>query len=405
MRRATVVVLVLTSALGMAVRADEAKGGGGVAGVAKGNNAFAVDLYGKLRERPGNLFLSPYSISTALAMTYAGARGETAEQMARTLHFGGPAEELHRSFERLSKQIGGEGEEKRPYQLSVANALWGQEGDPFRPEFLELVEKHYGAGLRRVDFRATEQARRIINAWVEEETRGKIQDLLKSPHPSPDTSLVLTNAIYFKGDWATPFRKEATKAESFALAGGGKVEVPMMHQMGRFSYHDAGRFHALGMPYAGDALEMVVLLPKEGDGLARMEAALTEKAIAEVIAKRGPRRVDVALPRFKVEAGFELQDALSALGMPLAFTGSADFSGMNGRRDLFISAVIHKAFADVNEEGTEAAAATAVVMTRAAAARPEPVVTFRADHPFVFLIRDLRNGSLLFLGRVADPRS
>jgi serine protease inhibitor len=394
---------LLTLAMGPLSRAEGVKDGEPSAKVVEGNNRFALDLYGRLRDRPGNLFMSPYSLSTALAMTYAGARGETAEQMAATLHLSLPPGTLHAAFAALERQI--KGGDRRPYKLSVANALWGQEGEDFLPDFLKLLAENYEAGLRQVDFRSVEQACRTINNWVEEQTGGKIKDLLQPPHLSPNTSLVLTNAIYFKGDWASPFPKGATKDEMFAVTEDKRVPVPMMHRTGRLNYRDGGDFHVLDLPYAGNDLSMVILLPKKVDGLARFEESLTSEKLSAWLAKLGPHRVDVALPKFKVEAGFELQKALPAMGMTLAFTRSADFSGIDGKRDLFISAVIHKAFVDVNEEGTEAAAATAVVIARpAAVVRPEPVVEFRADHPFAFLIRHNRSGSILFLGRVTNPR-
>jgi serpin B len=400
MRRFALCLLILV--MGPMSRAEGVKDGGPLAKVVEGNNRFALDLYGRLRDRSGNLFLSPYSLSTALAMTHAGARGETAEQMVATLHLSLPAGTLHAAFSALERQIkAGAG---RPYKLSVANALWGQEGEHFLPDFVKLLAENYGAGLRQVDFRSVEQACRTINTWVEEQTGGKIKDLLQPAHLSPNTSLVLTNAIYFKGDWASPFPKAATKDEMFTVTEDKRVPVPTMHRTGRLNYFDGGDFHALELPYAGNDLSMVIVLPKKVDGLARLEESLTSENLSAWLAKLGPRRVDLALPRFRVEAGFELEKVLSAMGMPLAFTRSADFSGIDGKRELFISAVIHKAFVDVNEEGTEAAAATAVVIARpSAVVRPEPAVEFRADHPFAFLIRHNRSGSILFLGRVVNP--
>jgi serpin B len=394
---------LLTLAMGPLCRAEGVKDGDPSVKVVEANNRFALDLYGRLRDRPGNLFMSPYSLSTALAMTYAGARGDTAGQMAATLHLSLPTGTLHAAVAALERQIkAGAG---RPYKLSVANALWGQEGEHFLPDFLRLLAENYGAGLRQVDFRSVEQARRTINSWVEEQTGGKIKNLLQPAHLSPNTSLVLTNAIYFKGDWASPFPKAATKDEPFTVTEDKRVPVSMMHRIGRLNYLDGGDFHALELPYAGNDLSMVIVLPKKVDGLARLEESLTSEKLSASLAKLGPRRVEVALPRFRVEAGFELAKVLPAMGMPLAFTRSADFSGIDGKRELFISAVIHKAFVDVNEEGTEAAAATAVVIARpSAVVRPEPVVEFRADHPFAFLIRHNRSGSILFLGRVTNPR-
>src|SRR5512135_2412518 len=236
-------VTLLLWVMGTMSRADAPRGDSLMDEVIRGNNQFAIDIYARLRQQPGNLFLSPYSLSTALAMTYAGARGETAEQMVKVLHFSVTPDRLHPAFEALIRRVNeGKG---RPYRLSVANALWGQEGDHFLPEFLRLLADRYGAGLRQVDFRSTEQARRTINAWVEEQTGGKIKDLLKPPLPTPDTSLVLTNAIYFKGDWASPFPKGATQDETFTVPEDQRVPVPMMHRTGDFNYLDGGGFQAL----------------------------------------------------------------------------------------------------------------------------------------------------------------
>jgi serpin B len=320
--------------------------------------------------------------------------------MAATLHFSLSSDDLHPAFGALDREVNGR--TGRPYHLSVANALWGQEGETFLPDFRKLLTENYRAGLRPVDFRSVEQTRRTINSWVEEQTGGKIKNLLQSPYPSPDTSLVLTNAIYFKGGWASPFPKAASKDEMFTVTEDKVVPVPTMHRTGRLNYLDGGDFQALELPYAGNDLAMLILLPKKVDGLAEFERSLTAGSLAESLAKLRPHQVEVALPRFRMDSGFELASVLSDMGMPAAF-GKADFSGINGRRDLFISAVIHKAFVDANEEGTEAAAATAVLVAPRAVVRPEPAVIFRADHPFIILIRHNRSGSLLFLGRVINP--
>jgi serpin B len=373
------------------------------AAVIAGNNQFAFDLYAQLRDRPGNLFFSPESISTALAMTYAGARGETAEQMARTLHFTLESEQLNHAFHALVQELNG-GQKKRDYELRVANALWGQRGFGFLPSFLQLLQSSYGAGLREVDFSGdTEAARRTINAWVEQETQDKIKDLLKPGVIDSLTRLVLTNAIYFKGDWDRQFKKNLTQKQTFHLSAEQKTEVPMMHQTGMFKYLDAGAFQALELPYKEKELSMVVLLPREADGLTAFEQTLTPSVLDSWLARMRSEEVIVALPKFKSTSEFSLAETLSAMGMPQLFTpGQADLSGMNGKRDLFVKAVVHKAFVDVNEEGTEAAAATGVVVAKRAAV---PVRTqFVADRPFVYLIRDNHSGSILFLGRLADPR-
>lgn len=370
--------------------------------VVAANNQFAFDVYAQLGRQPGNLFFSPYSLSTALAMTLAGAKGETAAEMAKTLHLTLPAEELDPAVQALIRRINGEGT-GRSFELAVANALWGQSGLSYENDFLKRLERYYGAGLKQVDFSADpEQARRTINAWVEQQTRDKIQELLTSGAIDRQTELVLTNAIYFKGRWRTAFSKAQTQDDDFFVAPDTKSRVPFMHHRARFPYAEGPAFQALELPYVGDELSLVVLLPKEREGLAKFERDVAASVAA---LKFGLREVDVALPRFKMTSGFELKNTLSALGMPLAFTGSADFSGMNGRGGLAISAVFHKAFVDVNEEGTEAAAATGVVMKRAAAKLVDSPVVFRADHPFVFAIREVKTGCILFLGRVANPKA
>jgi len=370
-----------------------------VSAVVKGDNEFAFDLYGRLRHHDGNLFFSPNSISTALAMTYAGARGDTADEMARALHFTLPPEQLHPAFGALVRELNGAGR-KRGYQLSVANALWGRKGYGFKDDFLRLARANYGGGLREVDFaRNAEGARKEINSWVEKQTREKIKDLLKPSDVTPGTPLILTNAIYFKGDWLSPFKKEQTRDEPFAIGGGTRVTARMMHQTAKFRYHDSGTTQVLELPYAGKELSMVVLLPKAVEGLADLESSLTADRVAGWLSRLREQEVVVSLPRFQTTAEFRLRDQLSALGMRRAFT-NADFSGITDKEGLSISDVIHKAFVDVNEEGTEAAAATAVI-SRGLSPSKQPV--FRADHPFVFLIRDTRHGSVLFLGRVVNP--
>jgi serpin B len=375
-----------------------------VKSVADGNNRFALDLYGKLKTGDENLFYSPYSISTALAMTYAGARGQTAEQMAKVLHFDLPPDRLHPACGGLIGSLNEAGE-KGGFQLRVANRLWGQKGESFLKSFLNLTERSYGAGLSEVDFVGdTEAARKTINDWVEKQTAEKIKELIKKGLLDRSTALVLTNAIYMKADWLSKFKKHETRDEPFFAAGGKELKVPTMHQTARFGYAEADNLQVLEMAYAGERLSMVVLLPREKDGLGGLEQGLKLESLVNWLAQLKPHKVQVLLPKFKSTREFSLNDVLRSLGMAKAFTpGEADFSGMNGKRNLYISAVVHKAFVAVDEEGTEAAAATGVAMALTAAPMPEQIIEFRADHPFVFLIRDLQTGAILFMGRVTDP--
>jgi len=370
-----------------------------------GSNAFAVDLYAQLRSQPGNLFFSPESISTAFGMAYAGARGQTATEMQHVFHFTLPPDKLHPAMGALLNQMNAA---HKGYELRVADALWAQQDADFLPDYLKLVQSDYGAGFRRVDFKSSPDAvRGAINAWVEKQTNDKIKDLLGPGVLNATTRLVLTNAIYFKGDWQDPFEEDATQKEEFHLSSSQWAMAPLMHRTGGYSYYDGGTFQELELPYAGNEMSMVVLLPKETDGLPALEKLFTSGAAGDWLGKLEPAdKVILTFPRFTMTQQFELSSALSTMGMAQAFTNSADFSGMTGKPDFTISAAIHKAYIDVNEKGTEAAAATSIVM-RATAMRapfPEPPpIVFRADHPFLFLIRDTKTGAILFLGRVTDP--
>lgn len=386
--------------------------------VVDGNTQLALALYEKLRTGDGNLFVSPYSVSTALGMTYAGARGETERQMAEAMWYptspqvlaklgvaGKPmtAEEFAGAFGRIIHDLNARGGTDA-YELRVANALWGQKDFAFLDAFARLVEAEYGGRIRNVDFVASaEKARRTINTWVEEQTNGKIKDLISQGAIGPMTRLVLTNAIYFKGNWARQFDEDRTQDAPFTLLDASKVQVPMMNQKARFGYAEADNLQVLQLPYVGDELSMVILLPKAADGVGWLEQQLTAGNLADWLDDLREREVVVSIPKFKMTSKFSLEGVLRSMGMGQAFGGAADFSGMTGRRDLFISAVIHQAYVDVNEEGTEAAAATGVVM-RLTSAMPDRTPVFQADHPFLFLIRDNTSGSILFLGRVSDPR-
>jgi len=392
-------LMTCSSGAGLELTVDEEE----LAPVVAGNNQFAVDLYSRLAETDGNLFFSPSSISTALAMTYAGAQARTRTQMQEVLRFPFEGEPLHRCFGALRQQMN-QGR-KAAYKLSVANRLWGQDDFKFRETFLKVTGDFYGAELAKVDFRRNaDGVRKTINDWVAKRTEQKIQNLLGPGVVDALTRLILTNAIYFKGDWARAFEKKATRNEPFFIATDTSIDVPMMHQSETFRYTEDDTVQAIEMPYKGEELSMTVLLPKERDGLPALEQSLSADRVRQWLDGMYFRTVDVYIPKFKLEATFSLAETLKAMGMTDAFDARlADFSGMADNESLFISAVIHKAYVDVNEEGTEAAAATAVVMKLTSVAVREPPPVFRADHPFIFLIRDTRSGSILFIGRLANP--
>ncbi len=378
---------------------------------AEDNNDFALAMYGQLRRRPGNLFFSPFSIRTALGMTLAGAGGNTAAQMREALRASSSDEALHVAFAEMIQRLNATG--GGTYEMAVANSLWVQGGAPLQPGFLDLIARHYGGAMNLVDFhRAAEAARVAINQWVEDKTRQKIRDVIPSEGLNADTRLVLVNAVYFKGMWTLQFRRAATCDEPFHLEDGGTVQVPLMHQHAEVRYLQAAGYQAVELVYRGGDLSMLVLLPDRKDGLGDLETRLSVHMLHDCAEKMVEREVKVFLPRFRLTWETSLGDQLLALGMPLAFIRSqADFSGINGLEpahedSLFLSAVFHKAFVEVNEEGTEAAAATAVGMTGSFPLRPgkpPPIPVFRADHPFLFAIRVRKSGAILFLGRIARP--
>lgn len=395
-----VVGLMLSFTLGSPPRAQSAPS----SSLIEGNTAFALDLYGQLKARPGNLFFSPYSLSSCLAMTYAGARGDTEQQMGRVLHFGPDQRPLHSAFGELQRQLSDTGKHDG-LELSIANALWTQTGHPFLPAFLDTVKGEYQPNVNQADFRTgADAARNEINHWVAQMTKDKIRDLLPPGSLTGLTRLVLANAVYFKGVWAKPFVKAQTAAQPFHLSTTRQADVPLMHHFDNVRYMDNSDFQAVELPYGNGELSMVILLPRQIEGAADLENRLAPTLIAGALGQMKPQRVEIFLPRFKLESSFDLAPTLANLGMPDAFGPRADFSGMDGTRFLFISGVFHKAWAEVNEEGTEAAAATAVAVGARAVRKPSlPPPVFRADHPFVFFIRDTRSASLLFLGRLADP--
>ena len=365
--------------------------------IVEGNNKFALELFAKLQSTKGNLFFSPYSISTALAMAHAGACNETESQMAGVLHYPVSVnrrtdstskssldrQQFASSFGNIIKDLNDRGR-KGGYTLTVANALWGQKDYGFLQKFLELIKTSYDGRLNEVDFiTAAETARKTINAWVEKKTNDKIKNLIGEGILDSMTRLVLTNAIYFKGNWARQFKENRTQDAPFTLADGHKIDVATMNQKAEFGYMETDTFQVLELTYVDDELSMVILLPKKLDALDEFEKTLTPENLTQWLAKIHKREVVVFVPKFKMTSQFSLASVLKSMGMKDAFSSNADFSGINGKRDLFISAVIHKAYVEVNEEGTEAAAATGVVM-KLTSVGPAPIPVFRADHPFLF---------------------
>jgi serpin B len=372
-----------------------------------GNNEFAWDLYREVREGSENLFFSPYSISVALAMTYAGAREETAREMARAMQFYLPADSLHPAFNYLDRQLasrgeGAQGKDDEGFRLNVVNAIWGQKDHEFRAEYLDVLARNYGAGLRVLDFEAEPEPSRVtINKWVEEQTESRIKDLIPQGAIDSLTRLVLTNAVYFNAAWQSQFEESATAPGPFYLLDGGDITVQMMRQTASFDYLEGDGFRALELPYDGGEISMVILLPDSGR-FEEVENGLSGGSLGEIVSGLQWTRIALTMPRFSLESSFGLNDALAALGMEKAFDpAAADFSGIDGTRSLYITDVVHKAFVDVDESGTEAAAATAVVV--GTTSMPADPIEVTVDRPFLFLIRDVETGAILFLGRVMNP--
>lgn len=371
-----------------------------------GNNTFALDVYQALRSENGNLILSPYSISLALAMTYAGARGETGSQMAQTLHFASQ-DQLHPALNALDLQLKEKpvnlDKDQEPLQLNIANAVWVEQTFAFLPEFLDTLARNYGAGVRLADFiNQPNQERITINNWVSDQTEDKINDLLPEDSVGPDTHMVLVNAIYFKADWLDQFDANDTYDVPFNLLDGSQVDVPMMGQGMYIPYASGDGYQAVELPYAGSTAAMNIIVPDSGR-FEEIESALTYDMLEDIFEEINQTSVMLRFPKFKFESSFALPDALKQMGMSDAFDrGKADFSGMTGGKDLFIANIIHKAFVAVDEEGTEAAAATAVIMEATSA--PMWDVTLVIDRPFIFFIHDLQSGQILFIGRVLNPQ-
>ena len=371
------------------------------------SNDFAVALYRELAREPGNLHFSPFSIRLALGMALAGARGRTANQIRSVLQVpasdDGPATAGADTIERLTRA-------QQFFEINVANSMWGQKDMALRPEFTDVLESAYRAVINLVDFRDRDAACAAINRWVENHTKRRIRELMSPELLNDDTRLALVNAVYFKGLWESPFSHRTTREDTFHLAGGGTVRTSMMCNRKGVGYVKADGFRAVDLAYRGGQLSMLIVLPDRRDGLRYLETDLTANMLHRTVADMGAESVEIYLPKFRMILGADFTGSLSALGMPLAFDRNrADFSGINGltpphHDSLSLSAVVHKAFVEVNEEGTEATAATAVrVVERASGGPSVSPPVFRADHPFLFAIRDLYSGMILFMGRVMDP--
>jgi serpin B len=365
------------------------------------NNQFAFEIYKTQSKVEGNLFLSPLSIYSALAMTSAGAQKETLNQMIKTLHL---PQSYHSEFAQLLGHLKG----NQDYQLAIANRIWTSTGKAYRPQFLKMLLDHYHASPVSLDFKhKTEESRKLINSWIAQQTQNKIIDLLQSGIVDRNTEMILTNAIYFKGKWALPFSKEMTSEEDFQLSFSKTKKAQFMHMTHELRYFEDRELQLVEMVYQGHQLAMDVLLPRPGIDLNTVEQKISGSSFSALTNKLSTVPVALTLPKFKAESQFELSENLKTLGMTLPFDeDNANFSGMRDlvNEKIFISKVIHKAFVDISEEGTEAAAATAVIMTiPGAVTQPTPPKIFNANHPFLFIIRDLKTGAILFLGRYSNP--
>ncbi|HWU42662.1 MAG TPA: serpin family protein [Bdellovibrio sp.] len=369
--------------------------------ISEANNQFAFDLYKLNAKESGNLIFSPISIEAALAMTAAGAQEETLKQMLATLHL---KPGYHNEFKTLLADLKG----GKDFQLQLANRIWGKMGSAYNPTFLKVLLDNYGADLTPLDFQKQPEPSRLkINQWVSEKTQQKIKDLLPPGSIDPEiTDLVLTNAIYFKGNWINPFEKELTTNGDFHISTSSKKKTPFMHLTEHFKYAENPEMQYVSLPYKGDELEMDIFLPTPKASLAKIERTWGVQKFFDLIKSASTEEVVVSLPKFKTESRFDLNKDLTKLGMPLAFdTKRANFQGMrklSSGENLYISSVVHKAFVDVNETGTEAAAATAVMMA-VSAAMAEPPKIFNADHPFLFFIRHTKSNAILFMGRFSEP--
>ncbi len=378
--------------------------------VAEGNNQFSINLYQTLaaaeKERDKNIFFSPFSLSEAFAMTITGAKGETAKEIQETLHFPSNDKKLHSSFTTLNKELLSRTQEG--LHLNLANAIWLQEGMEFKEKTKQLIKEYYQSAFHLANFRdihLIEHIRQEINSWVSKKTENKIQELIEKNILDATTRMVLVNAIYFKGKWAHPFKKSATFDEKFYINDTKSVKVPIMHQRQRFNYYENRSLQVLELPYVGKSLSMIIFLPRKGVPIHALDKALSTKHVDGVLEQMTPTRVAVSLPRFQFKTKYYLKKFLKRMGMVVPFSNAADFSGFTTKMGLKIAKVIHGASITVDEEGSEAAAATAIIMKSKGIHKAPRYIEFKADHPFMFMIRDKKSGVILFMGRVINPTS
>jgi serpin B len=375
----------------------------------EGDNAFAFDFYRQVHGDGGNLIYSPYSISLATAMLYGGAGGETASQIASTLHFTLPPDQFHPALNALSLDLAQRPaqskkvDRKNPMQLYIANAVWGQRDYPFEKAYLDLLAVDYGAGVRLLDFAAApDSARQQINDWVDQETKGKIKDVMPPGSVDPSTRMVLANAVYFKAAWQEAFVKKLTGDAPFTLLDSTQIQVPTMQTEGGIPVRvgSGDGYQAVALPYKGGLAEMVIILPDQG-GFESVESTLDAAKFAAILDELGPGSLTLYMPKFEFTVDFDLKPVLSAMGMPLAFDDTkADFSSVTKLEQLYVQQALHKAYVLVNEEGTEAAAATIFSIAPTSLQMPQEL---RIDRPFIFIIRDVPTGTILFVGRVLNP--
>ena len=372
--------------------------------LAEAQNRFAVDLYKQLAAQPGNLFFSPYSLYSALTMSFAGARGATAGEMIKTLHLPYTSEKIHQVMNGLTQRLLSAAKigDIELFKFTIANAVWAQAGYPFRQDYLDTLSANYAAGLKIVDFRENAETSKMINDWVSEQTNERIKQLIQKEALTPATRLVLTNAIYFKASWASQFKEKDTTDAPFYLQDESSQMVPMMFQQADFDYVRNQQFDAVELPYEGGNFSMVLLMPK-GESLSEFEKGLNPEILNIFGSDKPPAKIKLFVPKFGMEQNYSLVETLKKLGMQSAFEDSADFSGMTGSKDLKITDVVHKTFLQVNEGGTEAAAATGVVIGLTSAMPPEDIIEMRFDHPFLLMIRDNNTGALVFFGRYMQP--